>query len=510
MNPPLGTVSLVGAGPGDPGLITAKGLRRLREADVIVYDRLVDKRLLNEVKEGAELIYVGKEADAGAAQQKNIYPLLIDRAREGKQVVRLKGGDPFVFGRGGEEAQVLAMAGIPFEVVPGVTSAIAAPAYAGIPLTHREAASSFTVVSAMEDTSKEMSAIPWDVLAHTGGTLVVLMGWGALGKIVDTLLKEGMMASTPAALVQWGTEPYQQTVTGTLENIVQRGEEAKLGPPVVVVFGPVVRLREEIRWFDDRPLFGKRVLVTRSRPQASVLSRLLSEEGADPIEVPAIQIAPPEDFSELDSAIDSLNGYQWIVFTSVNGVDAFFRRLDTRGLDARALAGIKVCAIGSVTASALETSGIKADFVPPQFTSKDVVRGFAGFDLRGARVLLPQTDIAPQDVTKELMRLGALVDQRIAYRTLVPEESRQKAQDALRDGKIDVVTFTSSSTVKNLVNLLNGNKSLLEGPLIACIGPVTAQTAQDLGLKVEIVAPQHTIEGLVQALKNHLTSNRGA
>lgn len=510
MNPHLGTVSLVGAGPGDPGLITVKGLRRLREADVIVYDRLVDKRLLNEVKEGAELIYVGKEADAGATQQKNIYPLLIDRAREGKQVVRLKGGDPFVFGRGGEEAQVLAMAGIPFEVVPGVTSAIAAPAYAGIPLTHREAASSFTVVSAMEDTSKEMSAIPWDVLARTGGTLVVLMGWGALGKIVDTLLKEGMMASTPAALVQWGTEPYQRTVTGTLENIVQRGEEAKLGPPVVVVFGPVVRLREEIRWFDDRPLFGKRVLVTRSRPQASVLSRLLSEEGADPIEVPAIQIAPPEDFSELDSAIDSLNGYQWIVFTSVNGVDAFFRRLDTRGLDARALAGIKVCAIGSVTASALETSGIKADFVPPQFTSKDVVRGFAGFDLRGARVLLPRTDIAPQDVTKELKRLGALVDQRIAYRTLVPEESRQKAQDALRDGKIDVVTFTSSSTVKNLVNLLNGKLSLLEGPLIACIGPVTAQTAQDLGLKVEIVAPQHTIEGLVQALKNHLTSNRGA
>ena len=319
----LGVVSLVGAGPGDPGLITVKGLQRLREADVVAYDRLVDRRLLEEAREDAELIDVGKQAGQGGARQRSIYPILIDRAHEGKRVVRLKGGDPFVFGRGGEEAQVLAMAGIPFEVVPGVSSAVAAPAYAGIPLTHRDAATSFTVVSAVEDGEKRESAIPWGVLARTRGTLVVMMGWGALPRVVEKLLGEGMSPSMPAAVVQWGTEPYQKTVVGVLQNIVERAQDADFGPPVVVVIGRVVELRREIRWFEDKPLSGKRVLVTRSRPQASVLSRMLAEEGAEAIEVPTIEIAPPADFASLDEALRDIGGFGWMVFTSVNGGGGF-------------------------------------------------------------------------------------------------------------------------------------------------------------------------------------------
>ena len=501
---PLGAVSLVGAGPGDPGLITVKGLQRLREADVVAYDRLVDSRLLKEAKEGAELIDVGKESGQGGARQKSIYPILIDRAHEGKQVVRLKGGDPFVFGRGGEEAQVLAMAGIPFEVVPGITSAIAAPAYAGIPLTHREAASSFTVVSAVEDPGKGKSTLPWNALARTGGTLVVLMGWAALPNVVDRLMAEGMRPGTPAAVVQWGTKPFQKTVTGTLDNIVARCLEAGLGPPVVVIVGAVVGLRDEVRWFEDKPLFGKRVLVTRSRTQASVLSQLLAQEGADPVEVPTIRIAPSGDYTHLDKAIGELESYQWAIFTSVNGVDNFFTRLSYHGLDARALKGIKVCAIGSVTASALKTQGIRADLTPARYTSKSMVHEISRFNMQDAKVLLPRTNVASEDAAKDLAALGALVDQPVAYRTLVPEGSREKARHELSHGKIDIATFTSSSTLENLVKLLDGDKSLLDGPTIACIGPVTAQTARKLGLTVDVVAAQHTVKGLVQALKDHL------
>ncbi len=506
---PVGRVYLVGAGPGEPGLITVKGLERLREADVIVYDRLVDRRLLKESKQSAELVYAGKDPGSNETRQRNIYTLMIDAAREGKRVVRLKGGDPFVFGRGGEEAQVLAMAEIPFEVVPGVTSAVAAPAYAGIPLTHREAASSFTVVSAVEDPDKGPPATRWDALARTGGTLVILMGWAALPTVTARLAREGMRPSTPAAVVQWGTEPRQRTVTGTLANIAERCLEAGLGPPVVVVIGPVARLRREIRWFEDAPLFGKRALVTRSRPQASSLSRLLSEEGACPVEVPAIRIAPPEDWSDLDKAIDRLASYRWAAFTSVNGVDAFFQRMAAKGLDARALSGARVCAIGPATASALVSRGIRPDFVPSQYTSRGLTEGFRDAGSNGSTVLMPRADIAPDNAAAELRSLGFAVDQPIAYRTLTPEGSREKAQAALARGKIDVVTFTSSSTVRNLVNLLDGNTGLLDGPLIACIGPVTAQTAREMGLSVGVVARHHTVKGLVEALKSHFAPHEG-
>ncbi len=502
----MGMVSLVGAGPGDPGLITVKGLQRLREADVVAYDRLVDRRLLAEARHNTELIDVGKRSGHSGQGQRNIFTILIDRAHEGKRVVRLKGGDPFVFGRGGEEAQVLSMAGIPFEVVPGVSSSVAAPAYAGIPLTHRDAASSFTVVSAVEDAEKRESAIPWDVLARTEGTLVVMMGWAALPRVVERLLGGGMSPSMPAAVVQWGTEPYQQTVVGNLDNIVARARDAGLGPPVVVIIGRVVALREEVRWFEDKPLFGKRVLVTRSRAQASVLCRMLVEEGAEPIELPTIEIAPPEDFASLDAALKNLKEVQWVVFTSVNGVSSFFDRLNKLGMDARALAGSRVCAIGPVTAAALRERGIRPDLTPTTFTTERLIQELSKRGIAGSRVLLPRTNIAPEDAARVLQELGAEVVQPVAYRTLTPQGSSEKAGELLGRGKIDIATFTSSSTVQNLLDLLDGDPAPLADVLIACIGPVTARKARDLGLQVDVVARRHTVAGLAQALKRHFQS----
>ena len=501
-----GKVYLIGAGPGDPGLITVKGLRCLEEADVVVYDRLVDRRLLGRARKGAELVFVGKGSGERAMEQEEINRYLVDRALEGRAVARLKGGDPFVFGRGGDEAQALAAARVPFEVVPGVTSAVAAPAYAGIPLTHRDVASSFTVVTGSEDPSKQEPAVRWDLLARGGGTLVVLMAWGALGKITGFLLKEGMNPSTPVALIQWGTEPYQRTATGTLEDIVQRAEEADLSPPVVAVFGPVVDLRREVRWFDNRPLFGKRVLVTRSRAQASVLSEMLADEGAEPVELPTLELSNVEDYSRLDSSIASLSTYSWVIFTSTNGVDAFFDRMRALGLDSRAFRGVNVGAIGPATAESLVDHGIIADLVPPQYVSESLVEAMKGQDLNGTRVLLPRGDIGRDELPEGLAGLGAQVDQLPVYRTVVPEDSRARARELLADGRIDMVTFTSSSTVSNLLNLLDGNGSLFEQTLVACIGPVTAETAQSAGLRVDVVAREYTIAGLVRALKEYFSA----
>ena len=501
-----GKVYLIGAGPGDPGLVTAAGLRLLQQADVIVYDRLVDDRLLSQTKAGSEMVFAGKGPGSRTMEQEEINQCLVKKAQEGKTVVRLKGGDPFVLGRGGEEAQALRQAGIPFEVVPGVTSAVAAPAYAGIPLTHREIATSFTVVSGSEDPAKQDSSVNWSALAKTGGTLVVLMGWNTLEDIVRALADEGMDASTPVALIRWGTEPHQQTVTGILEDIVERGREAGLSPPIVAVFGPVVNLREELRWFDNRPLFGKRVLVTRSRTQASTLSELLAREGALPIEIPAIEISAVDDYSTIDRAISSLQSYDWIIFTSANGVDAIFSRMAALGLDSRALGGVKVGAIGPATAAALELRGINPDRVPGEFVSEAMVEALSDVDLNKARVLLPRSEIARDELATGLARLGALVEDLPVYRTVTPQESRAKALKALNDGTIDIVTFTSSSTVANLVDMLDGNAGLLDDLTIACIGPITTNKAKDLGLNVNIMAREYTTAGLVQAMKDYFTS----
>ena len=495
----VGKVFLVGAGPGDPGLITVKGLQCLEAADTVIYDRLIDQRLLSRAKPGAELIDVGKIPGDRPDKQMEINSLLVTKAKEGRNVVRLKGGDPFIFGRGGEEAEVLAGAGIPLEVVPGVTSVTAVPAYAGIPLTHRRIASSFTVVSGSEDPSKEESAIAWDRLATGSATLVVLMGWESLPRIVKSLLDHGRSPTTPIALIRWGTEPYQQTVVGTLDDIIQRGQQAHLSPPVVAVIGEVVGLRERIRWFDNKPLFGKRVLVTRSRTQASVLSQLLQEQGAIPLEVPTIEIKPLDSYDELNSVLQRLEEYDWVIFTSVNGVEGVFRCLQSLKQDSRAFHQVKVAAIGPATAKALEERGIVADFTPVQYLSEAIVEGFKGQDVKGARILLPRADIGQETLALGLAALGARVDQVHAYMTVFPQDSYQRVAEAFSNG-VDIATFTSSSTVRNLISLLDGKAGLLQDTLIACIGPVTADTARELGLKVDIVAKEHTIPGLVCSL----------
>ncbi len=505
MQPKPGKVYLVGAGPGDPGLITVKGNRCLEEAQVVVYDRLMDPSLLRSAHESAQLVFVGKERGRQAMTQAQSNQFLVDRGCEGMTVVGVKGGGPFGFGRGGEEGLALAEHGIPFEVVPGITSPIAAAAYAGIPVTHRGIATSFTVVSGSEDPTKPDSSVPWDVLAKTGGTLVVLMGLAALGSIVETLGKNGMSLDTPAALINWGTWAKQTTVTGNLGNIVEKGKKAGLKPPVVAVIGNVVELREKIAWFDRRPLFGKKVLVTRSRTQASRLVELLEELGAEPIELPSIQVEPLQDYSELDGALGRLSDFGWVIFASTNAVESVFHRLEMQGRDSRAFAGTRIGAIGPATSAALANQGLRADFVPTRSISETVVKELSSMDGSGTAVLLPSADIGRDALAQGLASMGAQVERITAYKTTPSQGMADKAHEAFESG-IDAVTFTSSSTVRNLVAMLNGNKSLLQDLPLICIGPTTAATATELGLKIDLVAQEHTVEGLVGAVVEYFAA----
>jgi uroporphyrinogen III methyltransferase/synthase len=464
----------------------------------VVYDRLVNERLLEHVPPGCEIIDVGKMPQRHPIPQSEINGLLVEKGRAGKVVVRLKGGDPFLFGRGGEEAEALAEAGISFEVVPGVTSAIAVPAYAGIPVTHRDFTSTFAVVTGHEDPTKDGSDIDWAKLATGVGTLVFLMGVGNLPAIVNKLVENGRDPQTPAAVIRRGTEPRQDTVTGTLEDIVQRVKDAGLQPPAVTIVGDVVRLREKLRWFDTGPLFGKRVLVTRARAQASALSQRLRELGAEPVEFPTIAIAPPSDWSRMDQAIGALATYDWVIFTSANGVGAVAERLCALGGEPRLPDGPRVAAIGPATAAALQDYGVRVDFVPPVYVAEEIAAGIG--DVRGQRVLLPRADKARQALAQDLREKGAVVDEVVAYRTTAaPSGDLQAIFDS---GKIDIVTFTSSSTAKNLAAALGEDAvgETLAGTLVACIGPVTARTAQTLGIRVDVVAREHTIQGLVDAI----------
>ena len=480
------TVYLVGAGPGDPGLLTRRGEELLRRADVVVYDRLASRVLLDLAPSGAERVDVGKAPGRAAMEQQQINELLVARGRAGLVVVRLKGGDPFVFGRGGEEAESCRDAGVPFEVVPGITSAIAAAAYAGIPVTHRGLSTSFTVVTGHEDPTKGGTDTDWDALARAGGTLVVLMGAGRLTEIAATLIAGGRAASTPVAAVRWGTRPEQRTVRGTLATIAALGVES----PSAIVIGDVAGL--DLAWFEARPLFGRRIVVTRAREQASELRTRLEQLGAEVIELPSIALQPVE------FALPVLGAYEWLVFTSANGVDAFFDRgLEPAGLDARALASVRVAAIGPGTERALATRGIRADLVPERFVAESLLEAFPDPSSAASRVLLARAESARDVLPEGLAARGYAVDVLAVYRT-VPVLPDPTDVARVRSGEVDAITFTSSSTVANFCDAVGPFEG--EQPLVVSIGPITSQTATQRGLVVHAEADPHTIDGLVDAV----------
>ena len=504
-----GKVYLVGAGPGDPGLITVKGLEALRSADVVVYDRLVNDALLSEPRPDADRVFAGASLRHNPSRQSEINAMLVRFAEEGKIVVRLKGGDPFVFGRGGEEAEALATGGVDYEVVPGITSAIAVPAYAGIPVTHRRVSSSFAVITGREDAGREWSRVAWAKLAGGAGTLVILMSVETLESALAQLREHGVSDTTPVAVIEWGTLPRQRTVDGTLRDIAVRVAEAGLGPPAVTVVGDVVKLRSRIDWFEGKPLFGTRVMVTRPKAQARSLIKRLMAEGAEPIAAPSIEIRPAPDIQAVDDAVRRLATFDAVLFTSVNAVDAFFVRLDALGLDARSFGGLAVAAVGPATATALKARGLKPDFAPNRYTTADLAAEMP--DIEGKRLLVPRSAIAPRELLERLGARGAQVDEVHVYDTVTPEETAVRARELLETGRIDVVTFTSSSTVENLVDALGADaKRLLAGPSLVSIGPVTTQTAEARGLHIEATAEEHTVDGLVDALMAFARTTRGS
>jgi uroporphyrinogen III methyltransferase/synthase len=501
----VGFVSLVGAGPGDPGLLTLAGRDRLAEADVVVYDRLVSPLLLRHCRGDAELVFAGKSPAGHTLTQDEINALLIERAQAGKRVVRLKGGDPFVFGRGGEEALALAAAGIPFEVVPGVTSAVAAPAYAGVPVTHRGIASSFAVVTGHEDDAKEESSVDWSRLATSVDTLVILMGGAALPAIAEALIAAGRAADTPAVSVQWGTTPAQRSVSAPLASIASAVREAGLGSPLLTVVGDVAGLRQHLSWFESRPLFGKRVLVTRTREQASTLADLLRREGAEPVELPTLELERVATDPEIEAMFDRLaaGGYAWCLFTSQNTVDFFAEALERCGRDARVFGATRIAAIGSATASSLKRRGLIPDATAKEGTSEGLLATLASADIAGKRFLYPKAEGARDVLAEGLRRLGAEVEEVVLYRARPPRTVDPVALELVRSGAIDAVTFASSSSVRHLALLLGRDFERLKGSTVACIGPVTASTAREHGLSVAVEAPEQSVASLVAALREH-------
>lgn len=500
-----GKVFLIGAGPGDPGLLTIKARDCIASADVVIYDYLANEKVLAHARPDAELIYVGKKGGAHTCPQIDINLLLIEKGEAGKIVARLKGGDPYIFGRGGEEAEDLVKAGIPFEVVPGVTSAVAAAAYAGIPLTHRSHTSTLVFITGHEDPSKDDSSIAWEHIAPGTGTMVFYMGMGNLPKITSKLIQHGRSADTPIALISWGTYPHQKTLTGTLGNIIERAKEARFKPPVIIVVGEVVGLRKQLNWFEERPLFGRKVIVTRAREQMSGFADLISNAGADVIEFPTIQINPPGEFSALDSSIKNLNTYDWLVFTSVNGVKFFKERLEFNGLDARALAGLKICCIGPATADKIRQMGIIPDLLPSEYRAEGVIEKMEQLGegaLKDKKFLIPRAKVAREILPNRLKELGAHVDIVCAYETVRPDSKTEEVEAMLKNGEIWAITFTSSSTVHNFCEMFAGDdwREMLGKTRIACIGPITAKTAREKGLEVDIMPAEYTIPALVDVL----------
>jgi uroporphyrinogen III methyltransferase/synthase len=497
-----GFVHIVGAGPGDPGLITVRGKECIARADVVVYDYLASEQLLEFARPGAELIYAGKIGGRHNHEQWQINDLLVEKALSGKVVTRLKGGDPFIFGRGGEECEALVTAGIPYEIVPGITAATGAAAYGGIPLTHRHVTTSVAFVTGHEDPEKESSDIDWERLSLGSGTIVFYMGIKNLPQITRSLMEHGRPPETPVALIRWGTRPEQQVLTGTLADISDIARKAAFKAPAITIVGEVVKLREKLRWFDARPLFGKGILVTRAADQAGEFSRLLAAQGASVYECPTIKLTLPESWDELDREIDRLTTYDWTVFTSANAVSFFFDRITAKGLDCRSFGSCRVCAVGPKTAALLAARGIKADMIPTDYKAEGVVEEFRKIDLQGKKILFPRADKSRELIPHSLAEMGAVVAAPIAYRNIVPGTLPLNVIQALEEQRINCVTFTSSSTAENLAAMLGENRMLrlLDGVAVAAIGPVTAGTCRELGLKVDIEPEKYTLENMTEEI----------
>ncbi len=496
-----GKVYLIGSGPGDPGLLTVKARDCISRADVIVYDNLANPLFLSYAAKDAEIIYVGKKAACHTMNQNDINALIVDKARQGKDVVRLKGGDPFIFGRGGEEAQELIAADIPFEVIPGITSAVSVPAYAGIPLTHRDHTSTVAFVTGHENPLKKQSSIRWDKIATGVGTIVFLMGVANLVHIAETLMANGRDPDTPIAVIMNGTRPDQRTLVSTLGETRRLAETEDIRPPAIIVVGDVVNLRNDLNWYETRPLFGRKIIVTRAREQASELMEKLACSGADCIEFPTIEVIPPSSWTPLDDAIRTIETYDWLIFTSVNGVRFFMERLFALNRDVRDLKGIRIGAIGSKTASVWENMGIKPELVPDKYRAEAIVDAFRDMD-KNVRILIPRALKARKILPDELRKMGAKVDVVPAYQTVMPDNDTERVSQMIASGKIDMVTFTSSSTVTNFMAMLgkNGIQEKMADVSVACIGPVTAETAGNAGLSVDLVPERYTVDDLVMAI----------
>jgi len=508
---PMGTkgkVYLVGAGPGDPGLLTRRGAELIGLADVIISDALVNPALLALAPESSKIIFAGKRSKLHVIPQEELNMLLVEYAREGKTVVRLKGGDPFLFGRGGEEAESMALSGVPFEIVPGVTSISAVPAYAGIPTTHRDHCSSITVLTGHEQPGKPGSTIDWGHLAQESGTKIILMGIERLGSIVARLRENGLKEETPVALVRWGTTSQQETLTGTLADIADKAEQAVFCAPAVIIIGSVVGLRKSLNWFEGRPLFGQRVVLTRAAAQAGELNKRLTELGAEVLEIPTIRIVQPDDKGPLKDVLLGLRSYQWLIFTSTNGVDQFFNYFFKGFDDLRDLGGCRIAAVGSATAAKLKAMRLKVDLMPNEYTTEGVARAFQDSDhfcIENENIALLRAQVANPELPRALESIGAIVDDVPVYKTVPETEDRDGVVADFNKNGADWITFTSSSAVENFDLRFGLGVAVKNHKLkVASIGPATTKALMKLEVSPELEANPHNISGLIEALREHI------